>query len=89
MQKNLNTKLKTITNLFTNQKAVEQLKKAVEQKFSMERKAGLAFIAGVSLTGVFGSENPSSSSMVIGLSIDPSSHLTRERGNRRMVEPHV
>ena len=43
-------------------------------KFSMERKAGLAVAVscvGGSLTGVLGSENPSSSSMVIGLSTDP------------------
>ena len=46
-------------------------------KFPMERKTGLASIAGCCfggpLTGVLGSENPSSSSIVIGLSTDPSS----------------
>ena len=46
-------------------------------KFSMERKAGLASIAGECLggllTGLLGSENPSSSSMVIGFSTDSSS----------------
>ena len=46
-------------------------------KFSMERKTGLTSITGGclggSLTGVLGSENPSSSSMVIGSSTDPFS----------------
>ena len=45
-------------------------------KFSMERKAGLAFIAGgclgVSFTGFLGSENPSPSSILIGFSTDLS-----------------
>ena len=54
-------------------------------KFSMERKAGLASITrgchGGSLTGVFGSENPSSSSMVIGLATDPSSQGKRKPSN--------
>ena len=47
----------------------------------MERKAGLASITGGSLTGVLGSENPSSSSMVIGLSTDPSSQGKRKSSN--------
>ena len=47
-------------------------------KFSMERKAGLASITGGSLAGVLGSENPSSSSMLIGLSTDPSSQGKRK-----------
>ena len=57
-------------------------------KFSMERKAGLSSIAGGclggSLAGILGSENPSSSSMVIGFSTDPSS-----QGKRKSVEPHI
>ena len=51
----------------------------------MERKAGLASITGGclggSLTGVLGSEKPSSSSMVIGLSTDPSSQGKRKLSN--------
>ena len=50
-------------------------------KFSMERKGGLAFITGGSLTGVLGSEKPFSSSMVIGLSTDPSSKGKRKSSN--------
>ena len=50
-------------------------------KFSMERKAGLASITGGSLTGNFGSENPSLSSMLIGLSTDPSSQEKRKLSN--------
>ena len=50
-------------------------------KFSIERKASLAYITGASLTGVLGSENPSSSSMVIGLSTDPSSQGNRKLSN--------
>ena len=50
-------------------------------KFSMERKAGLTYITGGSLTGVLGSENPSSSSMIIGLSTDPSSQGKRKSSN--------
>ena len=42
-------------------------------KFPMEREAGLVSITGGSLTEVLGSEKPSSSFMVIGLSTDPSS----------------
>ena len=55
-------------------------------KFSMERKAGLASDAGGSLTGVLGSEIPSSSLIVIGFCTDPSS---KERGSRRLVEPQT
>ena len=48
----------------------------------MERKAGLASITGSclggSLTGVLGLENPSFSSMAIGLSTDPSSQGKRK-----------
>ena len=50
-------------------------------KLSMERKAGLASITGGSLTGVLDSENPSSSSMVIGLSTDPYSQGKRKSLN--------
>ena len=53
-------------------------------KFSIERKADLASITGGclggSLTEVLGSENPSSFSMVIELSTDPSS-----QGNRKSL----
>ena len=55
----------------------------------MERKAGLTFITdgclGGSWTGVLGSENPSSSSMVIGLSIDPSSQEKRKSSKSSRV----
>ena len=44
----------------------------------MERKAGLASITGGSLIGFLGSKNPSFSSMVIGLSTDPSSQGKRK-----------
>ena len=51
----------------------------------MDRKAVLASITGGclggSLTGVLGSENPSSSSMVIGLSTDPSYQGKRKSSN--------
>ena len=50
-------------------------------KFSLERKAGLASITGGSLTGGLGSENPSSSSMVIGLSTDHSFQGQRKSSN--------
>ena len=49
--------------------------------FSMERKAGLPDIAGGSMTGGYGSQNPSSSSMVIGLPTDPSSQGKRKSSN--------
>ena len=58
--------------------------------FSMERKVSLAPISGGclggSLTGVLGSENPSSSSMVIGFSTD---HSFQKRRNSQMAEPHL
>ena len=48
----------------------------------MKRRTGLASLArgclGDSITGVLGSENPSSSSMVIGFSTDPSNLPRKE-----------
>ena len=68
-------------------------------KFSMERKAGLASNTGGSLTGVLGSENPSSSSMynwVVHRSLFPRkeeiiewlSHISRVR-NLGVVHSHM
>ena len=75
MQKKI-TKHKITTKFLTNEQAVEQ------SKFSMERKAGLASDSsgclGGSLSTGFGSANPTSSSMIIGLSTDPCSQGKRK-----------
>ena len=82
MQKNLGYKTQDKSQIIYKSKSC----RAIENfcKFSKERRAGLAFIAGGflggSLTGVLGSENPSSSSMVIGFSTDPFS----SQGKRKL-----
>ena len=70
MQKTLNYKTQDNNQFIYKSKSCQAAEEIC--KFSMERKAGLASITGGSRTGVLGSENPSSYSMVIGLSTDPS-----------------
>ena len=77
MRKQLNYKTQENNQIIYESKSCRAAEFSKLWKFSMERKAGLASITGGSLggylTGVLGSENPSFSLMVIGLSTDPSS----------------
>ena len=84
-EKNLNYKTQDSSQIIYKSKSCRAAEFSKFCKISMERKAGLASIAGGclggSLTGDHGSENPSYSSMVIGLSTDPSSQEKRKSSN--------
>ena len=73
--KKLNYKTQDSNQFIYKSKSCRAAEFSKFSKFSMERKAGLASITGGSLTGVLG---PSSFSMLIGLSTDPSSQGKRK-----------
>ena len=92
MQKTLNYKTQNNNQFIYKSKSCRAAEEVC--KFSMDRKAGLASNTGGSLTGVLGSENPLSSSMVIGLSTDPSFQGKRKLSNGwarnfRVVHSHM